>query len=322
MWKFYAGVLTLLLMVAAVGAQEKKEETKEPPASAAEQLDQLISEHRQALSDFLGKYREAKTDEEKQKLVEELYPRPEKFAERFMELAAKNADDPVALKALSWVVSNAGYSPSGQKAAQLLMDSVEKDPTDPAALNALVLIVTQTMGPNADKAGKLLVEHHMDSEQLGQVCWGLIYSRSEGAQDLLRQVLDKSPHKNVKGQACLALGKLLMETGEAGTKEAESLLERVVNEFADVEFRNRSLAKWAEGDLFEIRNLQIGMVAPDIEGEDVDGVQLQAERLSRQGGRARLLGRLVRPLPGHVPARAVARETTGRRTLCAAGNQQ
>ncbi len=31
----------------------------------------------------------------------------------------------------------------------------------------------------------------------------------------------------------------------------------------------------AERDLYELRNLQIGMTAPDIEGEDVDGVQFK-----------------------------------------------
>ncbi len=44
------------------------------PATPAEQVQQLLSEIEEARSDFFAKYREAKTDDERSKLVEELYP--------------------------------------------------------------------------------------------------------------------------------------------------------------------------------------------------------------------------------------------------------
>ncbi len=37
----------------------------------------------------------------------------------------------------------------------------------------------------------------------------------------------------------------------------------------------RTLAEFAEGELFELRHLKIGAVAPDIDGEDVDGKRLK-----------------------------------------------
>ena len=49
----------------------------------------------------------------------------------------------------------------------------------------------------------------------------------------------------------------------------EKLLDRVVNEFGDVKGRRRTLGESAASELFEIRNLQVGMMAPEIEGADV-----------------------------------------------------
>jgi hypothetical protein len=62
--------------------------------------------------------------------------------------------------------------------------------------------------------------------------------------------------------------------GVAGVeKEYVALLERVVKEFGDVkDARGRDIGPRAEGALFELQRLQIGMLAPDIEGEDVHGV--------------------------------------------------
>jgi hypothetical protein len=190
-------------------------------------------------------------------------------------VAEKNPDDPAAVQALTWVVATSGYSPAGEKASTLLLASVEKNPQDPAALDALAMIVTRTAGPAAEKASQLLVDNHLESEKLSDVCLGLLYSRSPGASNLLRTVLEKSPHKNVQATACFALGKQIMDNPEGDRQEAEALFERIVNEFGEEKIRDRSLLQMAESNLYELRNLQIGMTAPDIEGEDVDGVKFK-----------------------------------------------
>jgi len=45
----------------------------------------------------------------------------------------------------------------------------------------------------------------------------------------------------------------------------------VIEKFGDIENYRGTLADAARGQLFEMRNLAIGKVAPEIEGEDVDG---------------------------------------------------
>lgn len=269
------GALVVLLMAALACAQEKKEEAKAPPPSAAEQYAQLVKEYSQAQTDFFAKYRTAKTAEEKSELVKTLYPRADKYAARFLELATKNPDDSAAIKALTWVAANAGYSVEGQKAIDLLLKSIEKKPDDPDVFNALLTIATSSRGAGADKALTLLKDKYIESDKLGTVCLSLMYNSSDAAQDLLRAALAKSPHKDVQGSACYALAKVKMRLGAGSGKEAEQLLERVTGEFKDVDVHGRSLAKMAEGDLFEIRYLSIGKVAPDIDGEDLDGVQFK-----------------------------------------------
>ena len=57
------------------------------------------------------------------------------------------------------------------------------------------------------------------------------------------------------------------------TAESEKLLDDVVARFADVKgasAKEKSVADLAKTDLFEIRNLAIGKVAPEVAGEDQD----------------------------------------------------
>jgi AhpC/TSA family len=59
-------------------------------------------------------------------------------------------------------------------------------------------------------------------------------------------------------------------------KDVEALLERVEKEFGDVKVRwGGTLGARARGALFELRNLAIGMVAPEITGEGIDGKPLK-----------------------------------------------
>ena len=73
---------------------------------------------------------------------------------------------------------------------------------------------------------------------------------------------------------------------------------------------------WPDCEIYRTWSWASG--APDIEARGPRRQALQAQRLSGQGGGPRLLGELVRPLPGHVPARAVAREAARRQALCPA----
>ncbi len=236
-------------------------------ATPAEQYQSLVKEHQQAQEEFSKLYQAAKTDAERQQLK---YPQAEDFAPRFLTLARNHAGDPAAADALIWVGTNV------------------------------------RTGTSLDEALGILFKEHLQNEKLGQVCQSLVYASSDKAEKFLRGVAEKSPHHEAQGWARFSLGqllkyqaemvlhlnresdarqierlesyhgketvqKLLASNPQELSGEAGKLFEEVAAKSGDIKGSRGTLADAAKGELFEMRNLAIGKVAPDLEGTDVDG---------------------------------------------------
>lgn len=186
---------------------------------------------------------------------------------------------------------------------------VKKDPADPAAVTAIAWILR-----NSDSRGSrdgylaLLMEHHLESDGLGSICSSL--SSDAVSERFLRSVMDKSKSHDAVGRATYALANLLGGRirlqerlssasqedvasykewlGEATVAlcvgldadavgiEQRALLEKVRDEFKDViSYGDRTIADSAAGELFELDHLQLGMVAPEITGPDLDGIEFK-----------------------------------------------
>jgi hypothetical protein len=251
--------LPLLLLLPAARAQDDKKtakpDDKQTPVSVKPDKKQTPEEeYRSIRKEFedrqqqvLKARQEAKTPEEKNKAFEK-WPKPEDYTGRALAAVLKSPKEPFAIDALLWVAQLAQGSPTGEKAMELLL----KD--------------------------------HMQSKQLGDVCDALSFSDAPTADKHLEAIMEKSPHHDVKGHACYALAHYLKTRAERDNhgktdnkdgKKAEQLLERVVEKYGDIKHWQSNLAKAAKGDLFEIRNLGIGKVAPEIEGDDIDGKKLK-----------------------------------------------
>src|SRR5262249_23090147 len=127
----------------------------------------------------------------------------------------------------------------------------------------------------------------MKPERLKAVCQRLSYASDKGSEGILRAILDKSAERDVQGPACLHLAQLLKRRADgmaqADAKEAaklrqesESLLERAAENYADVKLDFfGTIGSKAKSELFEIRHLSVGQVAPDIEGQDQDGKEFK-----------------------------------------------
>ena len=110
-----------------------------------------------------------------------------------------------------------------------------------------------------------------------------------------RNAIKKATNKSVLGAACFNLA-MSLRRSEAQTKtevaEAIDLLERVVEEFPNVLFvvpdgpPGGKLGDLAAPPFYEFKYLSVGKIAPDIEGEDIDGVKF---RLSDYRGKVVLL---------------------------------
>jgi hypothetical protein len=254
------------LASAGVARQDK-------PATPAEQYHAILKDYQTAASGSGGDG----TDEGRRKLIAELDKRRPALAQRFLDLAEKHPDDPIAVDALTqaiWMVNNNAFPAGG------------KD------------------GPGA-RAMALLLRDYLRSDKLGPICLRINAGFRQEHETFLRTLLEKSPHRDVQGLACLALAQFLnnrmqrldqikeqpdlareYETlfgkdflarlrrqDRAGlAREIEALFERAGEKYGEVKIPYEgTVAQKVKAELFEFRNLLVGKKAPDVEGVDQDG---------------------------------------------------
>ncbi len=222
------------------------------PSPAAEDYQKLLSAYQRACDEFDKAYRAAKSDKEREQVLNELGRKSsaQSHTEGFRKLVQRYPDDPVALAALQWLFSREPY------------------------------------GQDTAAAVKSVGAELLRSDQIMPLCRSLSYYSSPPAIELLRSILKHNHHRAVQGQARFSLalglkregercGQTNPETASSLNREAERLLEEVLQSYGDVKIDQRNLADAAAPELFELRNLAVGKAAPEIEGEDLDGKQFK-----------------------------------------------
>jgi hypothetical protein len=159
-------VLVLLLPLPPLRGEDK-------PPSLRQQYDTLVKESKPAHSHYLKTFREAKTDQERQKVVEEYEAKTSRIAVEFLALAEKGPKDPVAIHALSQVFSLEGSAREKKKAATLLL------------------------------------RDYLQSNKIVPVCQSLARTCDDASETLLRAILAKNPHQSIRAEASLALAEML-----------------------------------------------------------------------------------------------------------------
>lgn len=214
-----------------------------------------------------------------------------------------------------------------------LIALAEQNPTDATALPALVATCTAAIslenntayaagGKNTpeQRAIAQLLRDHLQSEQLGAACDRIGGGFSAECEQFLRQVSRESPHRHVRGTACLKLAQLLYARAQRLTliatrpdrakryeslfgksfldslrrrKAAEAageyvaLYEQAAREYGDVKLLYRgTVAEQVTLELNEIRRLAVGKPAPEIDGQDQQGTPF---KLSDYRGKVVLL---------------------------------
>jgi len=180
------------------------------------------------------------------------------FARRFLDVARQAPNHTVALSALGWVME---YHPDSSEGAE----GVE-----------------------------LLLKNWGDHKWIGGLCGRLAETEpatpeatvSPQVATLLRGVLERNSHPEVRAQAQLALARNLKRRSErpgwAGSataapedlvREAEARLETLTDSEANaLRFGpERTIGQVAERELRELRELRVGQPAPEIEGVDLEG---------------------------------------------------
>jgi hypothetical protein len=255
MLKPMIGALVVLVVLSPAWADD---ESKSAPTKFTEQYQSALREYAEAK-------RGAKTKDDASEVSA-------KFADKFLAIARGGSMDPAAFDAAAWVVTNvrSGNAPG--------------------------------------KAVALLVKNHAKSDKLVTLSQRLARRPSSANRALLQAIVDNNPNKEAQAQACLALANLIknerrysdyMKTNpnvakqvvqaygeeyseylaklddKKAAEELETLFERIANDFADVSAGRGTMGETAKRELFEIRNLGVGKLAPEIKGEDIDGVEFK-----------------------------------------------
>jgi hypothetical protein len=281
-----AGIIILALVTGLASAGEP---SPSKPGTPAQQYEALVKEWHEVAQTLFSR---TKTEEERN----EAFPRAEQLTRRFLELAEKNPKDPIALDALVQVIT--------QEIA------FENNTSHPG------------WGKNSPgvRAIAILLAEHVRSPRLEEACRRIHYGFRRECETFLRTVLDKNPHRDVQGQACLRLAQFLkarlqrldvlkerpdmarryeglfgkdylealrLQDRAAVLREVEALFERAAKDFGDVPVVfGGTVGERAKSELYEMRHLSVGKQAQNIEGEDQDGKRF---KLSDYRGKVVLL---------------------------------
>jgi hypothetical protein len=197
--RFWGGMLILVLFVSVVAAGDEGQGLQ--AATPAQQYDALLNQYNAAFQQYAQAFREAKLPEDRQKAIQEKYPRPGKWAAKFLELAEKNPGEAVAEDALIWILTGEArlkrFLPWHEHTARYEMIWIMQ------ARNGLA-------GENQEqavrgKAIEMVLRDHLTSAKMGQVAQ--LLDRDQYSARLLRAILDENPHQEVKAEACLALSR-------------------------------------------------------------------------------------------------------------------
>ena len=281
MGRMVEGILVLVLSLSMAASQDKS-------VAPAEQYRALLKEFGEAAQANW----KAATDEERKQAAARVEPLPLKL----LELAENNPNEPWTLDALTQVITQ-----------EYWLDNYSSHPgwgKDSRQARAIAI----------------LLRDHVGSDKLGETCKRVQFGFRQECEMFLRTVLEKNPHRDVQGQACLSLAlflngrlsrlDLLKDQPEASRRyeglygkdyldtlrrqdraqavaEVEAVFEQAAEKYDDVKLPfGGTVGDNARTELFAIRHLAVGKEAPDIEGPDQNGVRF---KLSDYRGKVVLL---------------------------------
>ncbi len=122
-----------------------------------------------------------------------------------------------------------------------------------------------------DEAIRKAVEtQHLDSLKLTPVCFALASSPDPHSLALLETIQASHPDPKIQGIAALGAAMQLKSLGDDGEimRKRLTYLRKAIIQSSDVEIDGTTVAKLAEDELYIIRYLTKGRVAPDLAGVD------------------------------------------------------
>jgi hypothetical protein len=248
--------------------------TQQKPFTPAEQYKTILKEFGEAAQ---ANWR-ATNDAERKQAAARVEPLPLQL----LQLATDNPDEPWTLDALTHVIT-----------LEYWLDNYSSHPgwgKDSRQARAIAI----------------LLRDFVRSDKLGETCKRVQFGFRKECEAFLRAVLEKNPHRDVQGQACLRLAQFLngrlnrldllkdqpavnrryeglygqdyldtlrRQDRARALAEVEAVFRQSAEKYGDVKLPfGGTVGDNANMELFAIRHLAVGTEAADIEGPDQNGV--------------------------------------------------
>ena len=179
--------------------------------------------------------------------VKEFYPKFEKL------VGAADKGSSTAGEGLAWMLRNAR--------------GAETDRTKLPALKRK--IVARMLKEHIDQTCMLVVAQNLQRPPRKSDANSIDYRKL--FIESLDLILEKNSHARVRAQSLFSKANALAGRSMPSTKTDQENAVKAL-ETLRLEHGDQAVAKRAKGFIFELKNLQIGMKAPDFDTEDVDGV--------------------------------------------------
>ncbi|GAA5117966.1 TlpA family protein disulfide reductase [Luteolibacter yonseiensis] len=134
-------------------------------------------------------------------------------------------------------------------------------------------------GKEIEAIRKAIETYHLKSPKIAPVCGALAFSNDPRSLAVLEKIESGHPDPKIQGLAALGAAMQLKTLGDDGEimRKRLTLLRKAIIQSSDVDLDGTTVAKRAEDELYIIRFLTKGRVAPNLVGTDSAGRALSLE---------------------------------------------
>ena len=269
-------MLALGALLTAIQVDAPPEKTSEPSSSFAAEFAELEAAMDDLYVETQKRYASAKTPEEKEeafaRMLETFATEGPALADKALALVVSRPNDPMAAEVLTWILSFYVSFGAQTKAADLL---IEHHLMDPRTHDIASTLARQPMAWS-EKVLRALVSADLPRDKQAQAHFQLAQCiKVKASMPALLGTLDPKTQRMVElryGEEYLAEFAAL--DSEILEKEAVRLFTEVAEKYGDEKYGIKTLADYASSAIYEIQYLGIGKTAPEISGEDIDGVAM------------------------------------------------
>lgn len=228
------------------------------PVAADEAWDLLTAEYDAAFSKWIEEKKGDGTKGLKMSYDDPMSPHPrDEFLPRVRKYAEQRGGQSGAIPPLAWLVTHEFRFPMGNSSGENAKWALER------------------LG--RDHVADPVIKDHLDGFQIS-----ILSVSEESMLSFLDAVAAKSPDKEARGRARLAAGVILSDdsllreamSGTSGGSKRMTRAEKIFRALVE-NYAGTDIADEAEGHLFVMDYLQIGMQIPKTVGKDVDGKEIK-----------------------------------------------